>query len=65
MIKWVMKKLGYVPESAIDATLIYYTGRIQSQKATIDMQTKMLYKRHKEIRDLKKTIQLLRSDYYA
>ena len=65
MIKWVLKKFGYVRESAIDAALVYYTGRIQTQKATIDTQTKMLYKRNREIKDLKETIQILRNDYYA
>ena len=65
MIKWVLRKFGYVPKASIDTALVYYTGRIQSQKATIDMQNKMLYKRKREIKDLKETIQILRNDYYA
>ncbi len=65
MISWILRKLGYVSIVSFDNTIVYYTGRLRSQKAVIDTQEKLLYNSKRKIKDLEETVEILRCDYNA
>ncbi len=43
MIDWIARRFGYVKLDSIESTAVYYTGRLESQKAVIDSQAELLY----------------------
>jgi hypothetical protein len=65
MIDWIANKLGYVHRSAFESSIVYYTGRLRSQKAVIDTQQDILYNNRRKIEDLEETVEILRCNYNA
>ncbi len=65
MIDWIARRFGYVKLDSIESTAVYYTGRLESQKAVIDSQAELLYNSRRKIEDLNETVKILRCDYNA